>query len=104
LISSTDARLERFLVQHGCPGHIGQDVRFFLYESEGKVVKNRLHLDIKVGGGRGVPLAERKRRVEAKAARLRAAGATTVRVGDHPDQDHYSHLMQDPEGNEFCVV
>jgi hypothetical protein len=77
---------------------------WFQVVPEGKVAKNRLHLDIKVGGGRAVPLATRKRRVDAKAAELRAAGATTLSVGEHPEHDHYSVLMQDPEGNEFCVV
>jgi hypothetical protein len=71
---------------------------------EGKVVKNRLHLDLKVSGGRTFPLARRKERVDAKVAELLAAGATVFRVGDHPDQDHYGVVMQDPEGNEFCVA
>src|SRR5262245_10367564 len=42
---------------------------------EGKVVKNRLHLDLKVGGGRSLPLAARKQRVDLKVAELLAAGA-----------------------------
>jgi catechol 2,3-dioxygenase-like lactoylglutathione lyase family enzyme len=37
---------------------------------EGKVVKNRLHLDLDVGGGRGAPLAVRRERVDAEADRL----------------------------------
>jgi hypothetical protein len=71
---------------------------------EGKAVKNRLHLDLKVSGGRSQPLATRKARVELKVAELVAAGATVFRVGDRPDQDHYSVVMQDLEGNEFCVA
>jgi catechol 2,3-dioxygenase-like lactoylglutathione lyase family enzyme len=77
---------------------------WFQVVPEGKAVKNRLHLDLKVGGGRGVPLAERKRRVEVKVEKLRAAGATVLQVGDHPEQDHFAITLQDPEGNEFCVV
>jgi hypothetical protein len=77
---------------------------WFQIVPEGKVAKNRLHVDIKVGGGRAVPRSTRKRRVDAKAAELRAAGATTRYVGDHPEHDHYAVTMQDPEGNEFCVV
>lgn len=61
---------------------------------EGKVVKNRLHLDLKVGGGRGVPLATRIRRVTAEVDRLTAAGATTLRVLEYPD--YHAVVMQDP--------
>ena len=71
---------------------------------EGKAVKNRLHLDLLVGGGRSVPIATRRERVDTKVAALVAAGATAVRNGDHPENDHYFVLMHDPEGNEFCVV
>jgi hypothetical protein len=77
---------------------------WFQVVPEGKVTKNRLHLDLNVGGGRALPLATRKRRVDAKVAELCAAGATTLRVGVHPEHDHYYAVMQDPEGNEFCVV
>jgi hypothetical protein len=77
---------------------------WFQVVPEGKVVKNRLHLDLKVSGGRTVPLETRKERVDAKAATLRAAGATTVRTASHPKGDHYFVVMQDPEGNEFCVA
>src|SRR5215831_3084686 len=48
---------------------------------DAKVVKNRLHLDVHVSGGRGpgqnrsVPLATRTQRVDAEARRLTALGA-----------------------------
>jgi hypothetical protein len=71
---------------------------------EGKTIKNRLHLDLLVGGGRSVPIGTRRERVDAKVAALVAAGATAVNTGDHPEHDHYAVLMRDPEGNEFCVV
>jgi hypothetical protein len=71
---------------------------------EGKVVKNRLHLDLFVGGGRAVPTATRRERVDAKVAELVAAGATAVHSAYTPEIDHYFVLMNDPEGNEFCVV
>lgn len=71
---------------------------------EAKTVKNRVHLDLKVGGGRGVPLAVRTRRVSEKADRLRDLGATVLRVMDEPGMDYYGVVLQDPEGNEFCVV
>jgi len=58
---------------------------------EGKTVKNRMHLDLRVG-------AERR---EAEVARLVAAGATELhRASQGP---HEWATLADPEGNEFCV-
>ncbi len=75
----------------------------FLPVPEPKTVKNRLHLDLKVGGGRLVDWKVRWPRVLAEVDRLVVAGATVVRRYDHDDRgDHV--LMADPEGNEFCVV
>ena len=71
---------------------------------EGKVVKNRLHLDLGVSGGRQVPLETRRRRVDAEAERLVAAGATRLRVLSEEGVDHYAVVMADPEGNEFCLT
>ncbi len=71
---------------------------------EPKVVKNRLHLDLKVGGGRTVPLAERRARVDAEVARLAAHGARALRVLEPAGQDYYAVVLLDPEGNEFCVA
>jgi hypothetical protein len=85
------------------PDGIGPQI-FFQEVPEGKVVKNRIHLDLRVGGGREVPLDTRRRRVEAEADRLAALGATRVRVYDAEVVDHYFVVMQDPEGNEFCVI
>jgi hypothetical protein len=70
---------------------------------EPKVVKNRVHLDIRASGGPSVPLATRRERVDAAVARLLALGATTAMVHDVDGLDHYAVTMQDPEGNEFCV-
>lgn len=73
---------------------------------EAKAGKNRLHLDTAVGGGRSVPIEERRRRVEVRVAELEALGATVGRrSSDLPDVvDHYFVVMHDPEGNEFCVA
>jgi Glyoxalase-like domain len=71
---------------------------------EPKVGKNRLHLDLKVGGGRGVPLEVRTQRVTDLVRRITEAGGTTVRVMNEPGTNQYAVVMQDPEGNEFCVV
>lgn len=71
---------------------------------EQKDVKNRLHFDLLVGGGRSVPRDERRRRVDAEAARLVSLGATERHTMDAPEQDHYARAMSDPEGNEFDIV
>jgi hypothetical protein len=70
---------------------------------ERKVVKNRVHLDLAVSGGRQVPIATRRRRVDAEADRLVGAGASRLRVLDEEGVDHYAVVLQDPEGNEFCL-
>lgn len=70
---------------------------------EGKVGKNRLHLDLDASGGRTVPIDIRTERVIAMADRLIAAGATRVRVLSEEGLDHYGEVMNDPEGNEFCI-
>lgn len=58
---------------------------------EPKSGKNRMHFDIHTPD------------IEAEAERLVDLGAT--RVEDEPLSEHGSNwvLMQDPEGNEFCV-
>ncbi len=75
----------------------------FIEVPEAKAVKNRVHLDVDVGGGRGAPLAERRARVDTTAARLLGTGATRVRAVEMPKTDEYWVVMQDPEGNEFCL-
>jgi glyoxalase superfamily protein len=74
----------------------------FLRVPEPKTVKNRVHLDINVGGPLDTPLDERWRRVEDAVARLREAGATFVREANDEYGAHWV-VLQDPEGNEFCV-
>lgn len=71
--------------------------------AESKTIKNRLHLDISVGGDRSVPMQERKRRVDAEAQRLVALGATLVAPISTGSLDHYAVAMTDPEGNEFDI-
>ena len=69
-----------------------------------KAVKNRLHLDISVGGGRAFPIETRKQRVDAEAARLAALGAQLVGVLESEGLDHYGIGMKDPEGKEFDIA
>ncbi len=76
---------------------------WFQQVPEGKVVKNRLHLDLDVGGGRAAPLKQRRERVLREAARLIGEGASELRVVDGEVIDHFAVVMADPEGNEFCL-
>ena len=77
---------------------------WFQMVPEAKAVKNRLHFDLLVGGGRSVPIAERRERVIAEAARLASAGGVERHRKDSPDIDDFFIGMADPEGNEFDVV
>jgi hypothetical protein len=69
---------------------------------EGKVAKNRVHLDLSVSGGHDVALEDRRARVDAEVARLKALGASDAR-GPIEKMGEYWVRMNDPEGNEFCV-
>jgi hypothetical protein len=75
---------------------------YFQKVPEGKVAKNRMHLDLNVGGGSAVPLEERRRRVDAEVERLKQLGASDER-GAIEKRGEYWVRMNDPEGNEFCV-
>ena len=76
---------------------------------DAKVVKNRLHLDVHVSGGRGpgqnrsVPIATRTQRVDAEARRLADLGATITGALTADGLDHYAMGMKDPEGTEFDI-
>lgn len=76
---------------------------WFQQVPEPKAGKNRVHLDLKVSGGRGVPMELRMRRVDDTVEQLTGAGATVLRVLDELET-HYAVVLQDPEGNEFCVA
>ena len=76
---------------------------WFQIVPETKAVKNRIHFDLDAGGGPGVPLPERKNRVNVRVTELVGQGATRLRILEHDYPDHYAVVMQDPEGNEFCV-
>jgi len=82
---------------------------WFRADEAAKVVKNRLHFDIHVSGGRtvvegrSVPLATRIQRVDAEARRLTDLGATLTVVMSADGLDHYAVGMKDPEGNEFDI-
>jgi predicted enzyme related to lactoylglutathione lyase len=64
---------------------------YFQKVPEGKVVKNRVHLDLR-------PEDSMAKEVE----RLRALGATEQRFVE--EGGSFWTIMLDPEGNEFCVL
>lgn len=84
----------------GDPSGVGPRL-YFQRVPEGKVVKNRVHLDVRAGTG--LVGEERLATLEAECARLVALGATCVRVLLADDYDESCILMQDIEGNEFCL-
>lgn len=69
---------------------------------EPKTVKNRVHLDLDVGGGPDVPVSDRRACIEAEVQRLVGLGASVLTPVDQGDW--YWVVMADPEGNEFCVM
>jgi hypothetical protein len=74
---------------------------FFQRVPEGKAVKNRVHLDVRVAGG--LVGEERLAALEAECARLVALGAVRVRLLPADDINESCIVMQDVEGNEFCL-
>jgi hypothetical protein len=85
-----------------CVDPLGTGPRlYFQRVPEGKVVKNRLHLDVRVGTG--LVAGERLAVLEAECARLIALGAVRVRLLPADDDNESCLVMQDVEGNEFCL-
>src|SRR5947208_6708859 len=82
------------------PDGVGPRI-YFQRVPEPKTVKNRVHLDVNAGGGRGAPLEQRKVNVGAEVERLIGNGATQLRAVEQ--RDEYWVVMHDPAGNEFCV-
>ena len=74
---------------------------FFQRVPEGKVVKNRLHLDVRVG--KGLVGEERLAVLEAECARLLPLGASRGRLLVADGVNESCQVMQDIEGNEFCL-
>ncbi|TMD24028.1 MAG: VOC family protein [Chloroflexi bacterium] len=74
---------------------------YFQRVPEGKVVKNRVHLDLNVGGPRTAPPEERRRGIDAEVDRLVALQARKVKALE--ERGEYFVNMLDPEGNEFDV-
>ena len=74
---------------------------YFQRVPERKVVKNRVHLDLRVGTG--LVGAQRLAKLETECARLVALGAVRVRLLSADDENESCIVMQDIEGNEFCL-
>ena len=74
---------------------------YFQRVPEGKVVKNRVHLDVRVGTG--LVGAERLATLEAECTRLVAFGAVRERLLLADDENESCIVMRDIEDNEFCV-
>ena len=64
---------------------------FFQRVPEPKIAKNRVHLDLHVD-------ADRK---DAEVERLVSLGAQLIDT--QADRGPVTHVMRDPEGNEFCL-
>jgi len=74
---------------------------YFQRVPEGKIVKNRVHLDVRVGTG--LVGGERLATLEAECARLQAIGAERVQLLAADGDNESCIVMQDVEGNEFCL-
>jgi len=56
------------------------------------VAKNRLHFDVAVD------------HVDAATARIQDLGGRRVPHDDYQENGYSWRLMEDPEGNEFCLI
>lgn len=74
---------------------------YFQRVPEAKTVKNRVHLDVRVGPG--LTGTDRVAALEAECARLVGLGASRVRLLEADDVNEAFLVMQDVEGNEFCL-
>jgi hypothetical protein len=74
---------------------------FFQRVPEGKVVKNRVHLDVRVGTG--LVGEARLAALEAECARLLPLGASRLYLLPADEENESCLVMQDVEGNEFCL-
>lgn len=74
---------------------------YFQRVPEGKIVKNRVHLDVRVGTG--LVGEERLAALEAECVRLEALGAVRGQLLLADGENESCQNMQDIEGNEFCL-
>jgi hypothetical protein len=83
---------DEFVIEPGAERHSGDcaPCLLFIKVPDSKVVKNRLHLDLRPDDR------------DAEVARLEALGAKRINIGQGPDVTWV--VMSDPDGNEFCVL
>ncbi|MFB7513263.1 VOC family protein [Streptomyces sp. NPDC056144] len=74
---------------------------YFQRVPEGKVAKNRVHVDVRAG--KGLVGQERLTTLEAECERLVALGATHLKTLYADEENESCINMQDVEGNEFCL-
>ena len=70
----------------------GEADLLFLRNPDKRAVKNRLHLDL------------RPENQAAEVARLEALGAKRIEIGQSADPRTSWVVMEDPDGNLFCVL
>ena len=88
-VNDVEVWIEREL---GDPNKTGFPDILFLKVPDSKVVKNRLHLDLRPDDQ------------DAEVARLEKLGAKKIDIGQSTDPDTTWVVMADIEGNEFCVL
>jgi hypothetical protein len=82
------------------PDGVGPSL-YFQRVPEAKMVKNRVHLDVRVGTG--LTGDERVAALDAEATRLEALGARRLYLLSADEENESCLAMQDVEGNEFCL-
>ena len=88
-VNDIEVWIEREL---GDPNKTGFPDILFLKVPDSKVVKNRLHLDLRPDDQ------------DTEVARLEKLGAKKIDIGQSTDPDTTWVVMADPEGNEFCIL
>ena len=78
----------------------GHGPRLFFERIDQPTIGDAVHLDINAATREQSP-DEARSTIDAEAARLEAAGATTVKIVSR--KDRYWVEMTDPDGNWFCV-
>jgi catechol 2,3-dioxygenase-like lactoylglutathione lyase family enzyme len=74
---------------------------FFQKVPEGKTAKNRVHLDVRAAPG--LQGEDRMAALEARCEELVALGASRSYRLEPSAMEAGTIVMQDPEGNEFCL-
>jgi hypothetical protein len=74
------------------PDNGPRDRILFQAVPEPKTIKNRVHLDIRVG----------QENIDTERDRLTALGATYLHDGH--EGPHRWYVLQDPQGNELCIT